>query len=285
MVETTDKGVPGNLSRHVRKEVQAPMVYSVRVEATGGARAEVAEFVESDFCRVRTEAGDAEVAKVKSAAVEVESESGDVTCVGHIQARTKVIHNSRSREKQGEVKVYFSKQGTVKIKTRSGNVIGDKRFTGDALEIATDSGDIRLASCYSDTSSFYTNTGRQRMRRFETYLRKTHTFCLGSLYLRNLHNESYMSVYEKGKVTVLGLDGSTSIFVKRGEVDCQVSVVRHESRIHVEEGDIHLRISEQHPLKLHIDANEIIPDAKFKVGTTTVYYSEASKCAVSFLQQ
>ncbi len=50
----------------------------------------------------------------------------------------------------------------------------------------------------------------------------------------------------------------------QGDVDCQVSVVRNESRIHVEEGDIHLRVSDDQPLKLLIDANDIIPDTKFK---------------------
>ncbi len=33
--------------------------------------------------------------------------------------------------------------------------------------------------------------------------------------MRNLHNDAYMSIYEKGKVVVLGLDGSANIFVKR----------------------------------------------------------------------
>ncbi len=32
--------------------------------------------------------------------------------------------------------------------------------------------------------------------------------------LRNLHNDSYVAVYEKGDVSVQGLDGSVNIFVK-----------------------------------------------------------------------
>ncbi len=74
-------------------------------------------------------------------------------------------------------------------------MIGDKRFTGETLEVSTDSGDIRIASSYADSSSYYTNSG--------------------SLYLRNIHNDCYMSVYEKGNVTLLGMDGSANIFVKK----------------------------------------------------------------------
>ena len=41
-----------------------------------------------------------------------------------------------------------------------------------------------------------------------------------------------------------------------------MSRIRQESRIHVEDGDIRLRISDSYPIKLCIDANEVIPDAK-----------------------
>jgi DUF4097 and DUF4098 domain-containing protein YvlB len=100
----------------------------------------------------------------------IESTSGDVLCSGHVQ-------------------------GNVTVKTISGNVIGDKRLSGQALEIATHSGDIRLASCYSDTSKFSTNCG--------------------SMNLRNLHNEAYIAIYEQGDVFVQGMDGSANIFVKK----------------------------------------------------------------------
>ena len=38
----------------------------------------------------------------------------------------------------------------------------------------------------------------------------------------------------------------------------------HESRIHVEEGDIRLRLNENYPLKIDIVANDVVPDAKFQ---------------------
>jgi hypothetical protein len=42
-------------------------------------------------------------------------------------------------------------------------------------------------------------------------------FCLvqGSMNLRNLHNEAYIAVYERGNVNVQGMDGSANIFVKQ----------------------------------------------------------------------
>ncbi len=39
----------------------------------------------------------------------------------------------------------------------------------------------------------------------------------------------------------------------QGDLDVQVSHVRAESRLHVEEGDIHLRLSDAHPLKVTTD--------------------------------
>ena len=55
-------------------------------------------------------------------------------------------------------------------------------------------------------------------------------------------------------------------FLFQGDVDAQVSRVSHESRIHVEDGDVHLKLNENYPLKIDILANEVVPDAKFQVG-------------------
>ena len=33
--------------------------------------------------------------------------------------------------------------------------------------------------------------------------------------LRNIHNESYVAVYDEGDVKMQGLDGSTNIFIKK----------------------------------------------------------------------
>ena len=33
--------------------------------------------------------------------------------------------------------------------------------------------------------------------------------------LRNIHNESYVAIYEEGDVKIQGLDGSTNIFIKK----------------------------------------------------------------------
>ena len=40
-----------------------------------------------------------------------------------------------------------------------------------------------------------------------------------------------------------GLDGSTNVFIKKGSLDNHMSQVTHESVIHVEDGDINLKLS------------------------------------------
>ena len=52
----------------------------------------------------------------------------------------------------------------------------------------------------------------------------------GNLSLRNIHNESYVAVYNEGNVSMQGVDGSTNVFVKKGELDMQISHVGNESR-------------------------------------------------------
>ena len=47
----------------------------------------------------------------------------------------------------------------VNVRSERGSVTGDRRFMGPALDVKTESGDIRIASCYSDQSKFNTNTG------------------------------------------------------------------------------------------------------------------------------
>ena len=65
-------------------------------------------------------------------------------------------------------------------------------------------------------------------------------------------------------------------------MDIHISKIKHESRILVEEGDITIKMIDTQPLKLTIDANQIIPDTKFaqhgkleqrKGGPTTMHYS------------
>ena len=106
----------------------------------------------------------------------------------------------------------------------------------------------------------------------------------GKISLKNIHNESYIASYESGDVKVKGIDGSTNIFVKKGDLEIHVNQIKHESRIVVEEGDITLKMIDTHPVKLTIDANQIIPDTKFakhgklekrkdSTATTTMHYS------------
>jgi len=198
--------------------IEVPLVHNVNIVGTGSAPIKCQDMVESNYCHVTSEEGEVTIKGVKTANLIVQSQSGDVFCNGSIQ-------------------------GSISIATGEGNVINDKRFLGPSLDITTDSGDIRVASCYSDQSKFSTNTG--------------------NLFLRNLHNESYVAVYEKGNVTMQGVDGSTNVFVKEGDADIQVSKVGHESRIHVEEGDITVKLTDTFPVKVCVTANEIILDTKF----------------------
>jgi len=173
---------------------------------------------------------------IESNYVDINAEKGNVR-TQQIKTENLTIHTD-----SGDVLCEGTLQGDVKISSNDGNIISSKRFMGPNAEIETEHGDIRVASSYSDQAKFSTNKG--------------------SMNLRNIHNESYIAVYEEGDVKMQGLDGSTNIFIKKGDLDIHVSRIRHESRIHVEDGDIRLRISDSYPIKLSIDANEVIPDAK-----------------------
>lgn len=213
------------------------------VESQNEANIDVSDFIESEFCQITADGGSVQANRIKTESMIVSTQSGDVICTGHIQ-------------------------GTVNISSNSGNVVSEQRFIGPSLDISTDTGDIRVASSYADQSKFVTNKGR--------------------IHLRNIHNESYIASYESGDVKVKGIDGSTNIFVKKGDLEIHISQIKHESRILVEEGDITLKVIlkfanlkyfknkkklhqfdfafqmiDTHPVKLNINANQIIPDTKF----------------------
>jgi len=102
-----------------------------------------------------------------------------------------------------------------------------------------------VGSCYAESSKFVTNSG--------------------SMQLRNVHNESYVAIYEKGNLSMKGADGGLYAFVKEGDADVEVSRITQESRIHVEKGNLHLKLSDKHPLKVNITASGgIIPDTSFQ---------------------
>ncbi len=67
-------------------------------------------------------------------------------------------------------------------------------------------------------------------------------------------------------------------------MDCHISRVRAESRVHVESGDVRLRLSDTYPLKLTIEADGIIPDAKFeRLGSIAKHKDKEQKtffCAI-----
>lgn len=173
---------------------------------------------------------------IESNYVNIRAECGEVK-TQQIKTENLSIHTV-----SGDVLCQGSLQGDIKITSIDGNIISSKRFMGPNVEVETENGDIRVASSYSDQAKFSTSKG-----------------CMN---LRNIHNESYVAVYDEGDVKMQGLDGSTNIFIKKGDLDVHISRIRNESRIHVEDGNIHLKLSDSYPLKLSVDANEIVTDAK-----------------------
>jgi len=165
------------------------------------------------------------------------SESGTIS-VSRLKTANLIIQSEA-----GLVMCRGAIQGSVSIITGEGNVVSDKRFIGPTLDITTDQGDITIASCYSDQSKFSTRWG--------------------NMTLRNLHNESYVAVYEQGKVKMQGVDGSTNVFMKKGELDIQISHVVNESRLHVEEGDINLKMADNQPVKVCVTGTEVETDQQF----------------------
>ena len=52
----------------------------------------------------------------------------------------------------------------------------------------------------------------------------------GDLNLNNIHNQSYVAVYHQADVKMRGVDGTASVFIKKGNLDLQISSVKSESR-------------------------------------------------------
>ena len=165
------------------------------------------------------------------------SDGGDILVTG-VKTQNLVVSTET-----GDIRCRGAIQGRVTISSGEGDVTSDKRFLGPSLAITTDTGDISVSSCYSDQSKFSTKTG--------------------NLDLRNVHNESHVAVNEEAEVKMTGLDGTANVFMKKGNLDVQVSQVRSESRIHVEEGDISLKMADSHPLKLCVTGTEVETDDKF----------------------
>lgn len=95
-------------------------------------------------------------------------------------------------------------QGSVSIVSCDVDVVADKRFLGPSLNVSTDTGDVSI-SC--DQSKFSTQTV--------------------SL---TLSNDSYVAVYGEGNVSMAGVDGTINVFIKKGNLDMQISHVGNESR-------------------------------------------------------
>ena len=115
------------------------MVHSVNISAEKDANITVSDFMESEYCQLKSEDGTINASRIKTEAMTMVSKSGDIICSGHIQ-------------------------GTIKIHSISGNVISEQRFMGPSLDVSTETGDIRIASSYADQSKFVTNKGTIQLK-------------------------------------------------------------------------------------------------------------------------
>ena len=115
------------------------MIHSVNVNAEKDAQVNVSDFLESEYCQIKSENGMVQANRIKTEAMTVTTKTGDIVCSGHIQ-------------------------GTVKIHSNDGNVIAEQRFMGPSLDISTENGDIRVSASYADQSKFVTNKGQIHLR-------------------------------------------------------------------------------------------------------------------------
>ena len=93
------------------------MIHSVNVSVEKDAQVNVSDFLESEYCQISSEHGNVQATRIKTEAMTITTETGDINCSGHIQ-------------------------GTVKLHSADGNVIADQRFMGPSLDISTESGNL-----------------------------------------------------------------------------------------------------------------------------------------------
>ncbi len=65
--------------------VEIPIVHNVDIVAEDSASIQVSDFMESDYCNLKSDSGDVTAMKVKTKNLNIETESGDIFCYGHIQ--------------------------------------------------------------------------------------------------------------------------------------------------------------------------------------------------------
>ena len=73
------------LSRSMEAFIEIPIVHNVDIVAENSASIQVSDFMESDYCNLKSDSGDVSAMKVKTKNLNIETESGDIFCHGHIQ--------------------------------------------------------------------------------------------------------------------------------------------------------------------------------------------------------
>jgi DUF4097 and DUF4098 domain-containing protein YvlB len=74
--------------------IEVPIVHNVELIGEDKASINVSDFMESDYCNLKATSGDISASKIKTRNLNIETESGDIFCHGHIQVTIKHLCKS-----------------------------------------------------------------------------------------------------------------------------------------------------------------------------------------------
>jgi len=171
-----------------------------------------------------------DIRSLESTLIEILTESGNITSKS---LKGDVIKLS---SKSGSINCQGVTQGSISFQSDSGNIHGH-RFQGPNLEIKTATGDISTESVYSDVSHFSSQDG--------------------NIHLKNLHRQCSVAVSGNGNLTISGMDGSLDAILGNGNHQIQISQLHDSSSIKVDNGVLTLKIPEQCPFGIRIQAKSL----------------------------
>jgi len=114
--------------------------------------------------------------------------------------------------------------GNIMAELGNGGNFFATSLEGPSATVTTESGDIVVWSqCLSDRSHFFTRNG--------------------NISLRNLNNQSYISIKDAGDLEASLTYGSVSAVVRTGDIMMDISHLSDHSTLHVTEGNITVTVS------------------------------------------
>ena len=87
------EGMAGSQPDQDALVVEVPVVHGVSVEAESDANVDVSDFIESEFCTVKSMNGSITANRIKTETMKISSDSGDILCTGHMQVK-KLFENN-----------------------------------------------------------------------------------------------------------------------------------------------------------------------------------------------